>query len=317
MKPKRSAGSSALDSGGGDGEGKDASKAKREAAPAAEGAPSAAGGKLRAPRKRCTACQAYNPTAQQSCQACGARFTIKSKLKQQAAQLKQQQASQQPPSSQLPLSALPGALAGANMPLPAALASLGATPELRAQLGLRPGPAVTIGPDGRLHFHDTTGGGDLDLQGILNASAVLTSSGAPITSVANSASLPPAPAPSVAPAASAQLPAPSGATATASAAQPAPEQPSAGLLGSGGAASETGLGGSEPLAPISDRNSSAFSVVPPGGQSSNWSARADGRAAAQDAPLGLLAAEPGATPSLGAEEDAAHAALAGALAGAG
>jgi hypothetical protein len=159
---------------------------KRESAPADEGAP--ASSKLRAPRKKCSACHAFNPTAQQACQACGARFTIKSKAKQQSKANKEQHGAaglgglHLPLGTPLALSSLTSALAAGGVHLPSALSALGASPELQAQLlgtsGRMAGPHVTLGADGRLHFHDAPNAGNLlDLQAILNASSFLSGDG--------------------------------------------------------------------------------------------------------------------------------------------
>lgn len=176
MKPKRSASCAADEEAAG------GARLKRESAPA-EGAP--ASSKLRAPRKKCSSCLAYNPTAQQACQACGARFTIKSKAKQQSKANKEQQSAGLG-SLSLPLDLPLGLANPGGMRLPGALGSLGSSAELHAQTGgggARSGPLVTVGADGRLHFHEAANGGaPLDLQAILNASSVLTSTGAPIAS---------------------------------------------------------------------------------------------------------------------------------------
>lgn len=164
------------------------SRHKREAAPAAEGAP--ASSKLRAPRKKCAACDAFNPTAQQACQACGARFTIKSKAKAQSKASKDKEAHggalgglQLPLGTPLALGALTSAIAASGMRLPGALGSAERQAQLLGTAGLRAqGPHVTLGADGRLQFHDapSANGAQLDLQAILQASSSLNSAGAPI-----------------------------------------------------------------------------------------------------------------------------------------
>ncbi|KAJ1625257.1 hypothetical protein T492DRAFT_239107, partial [Pavlovales sp. CCMP2436] len=164
---------------GDDGGGGPRLKRELSGAPATEGAP--ASGKLRAPRKKCSACHAHNPTAQQACQACGARFTIKSKAKATKAKSEASAGGLGGLSAalgpQLGLGSIQSALAAGGVHLPNTLGGcMGA-------LGQRSGPHVTFGPDGRLQFHDAplgASGAPLDLQAILNASAVLNSSGAPI-----------------------------------------------------------------------------------------------------------------------------------------
>ena len=168
-------------------------RVKRESAPAVEGAP--ASSKLRAPRKKCSSCQAFNPTAQQACQACGARFVIKSKAKQQSRANKEREQHgaalgglsglQLPLGTPLALGALTSALAAGGVHRPAALSALGAADAPHSlENGARGlGPHMMLWPDGRSQFHDAqSSGAPLDLQAILQASSVLTSTGAPITS---------------------------------------------------------------------------------------------------------------------------------------
>mmetsp|Transcript_272 Transcript_272/g.651 ORF Transcript_272/g.651 Transcript_272/m.651 type:complete len:367 (-) Transcript_272:81-1181(-) len=159
-----SRGADANDEGGG------GVRPKREHAPAVEGAP--ASSKLRAPRKKCAMCGAFNPTAQQACQACGHRFTIKAKVKQQ---MQRQQKEQQQQMLQLPIGSLSSALAAGGLQLPAALSALG--------VGRPGGVGHTASPSLPPLGGDpaTAANAPLDLQAILNASSVLTSSGAPLS----------------------------------------------------------------------------------------------------------------------------------------